>query len=130
MSISQTSPLLSGDVSRRDFLAVSGGLSFAVVLGAGLSAADSALAQANEAGLKPNVWVTIGTDDSVVVMIPTGEMGQGTTTALPLILAEELADAVEIFLTWYFTRAQPQQRFWVFRGNWWSPLFFLSFFRA
>ena len=90
MSISQTSPLLSGDVSRRDFLAVSGGLSFAVVLGAGLSAADSALAQATEAGLKANVWVTIGTDDSVVVMIPTGEMGQGTTTALPLILAEEL----------------------------------------
>ena len=90
MTISNLSHLVSGEVSRRGFLAASGGLSFAVVLGTGLSAADPAMAQATEAGLKPNVWVTIGTDDSVVVMIPTGEMGQGTTTALPLILAEEL----------------------------------------
>jgi isoquinoline 1-oxidoreductase beta subunit len=34
--------------------------------------------------------VTIGTDDIVTIMVPAGEMGQGTLTALPLILAEEL----------------------------------------
>jgi isoquinoline 1-oxidoreductase beta subunit len=89
MTISNLSPLWSGEVSRRGFLAASGGLSFAVVLGTGLGT-DSAQAQATEAGLKTSVWVTIGTDDSVVVMTPAGEMGQGTTTSLPMILAEEL----------------------------------------
>lgn len=80
---------LSTGLKRREFLA--GGLSFSIVLGAGLTgSADPVQAQAAAAGLKANVWVTIGTDDSVVVMTPTGEMGQGTTTALPMILAEEL----------------------------------------
>ncbi len=90
MTVSNFSPWVSGELSRRGFLAASGGLSFAVLLGAGVGATDPVLAQANEAGLKTSVWVTIGTDDSVVVTTPAGEMGQGTTTALPLILAEEL----------------------------------------
>ncbi len=84
---------LSPEVTRRGFLAVSGGLTFSVALGAGLAAtgADAlAQAQATEAGLRANVWVTIAPDDTVVVMTPTGEMGQGTTTALPMMLAEEL----------------------------------------
>jgi isoquinoline 1-oxidoreductase beta subunit len=80
-------PSQGPELKRREFLAT--GLSFSVALGAGL-AASSDPAQAQSAGLKANVWVTIGTDDSVVVMTPTGEMGQGTTTALPMILAEEL----------------------------------------
>jgi isoquinoline 1-oxidoreductase beta subunit len=75
-------------MNRRGFLATSGGLTFSVAIGVGLGA-RSQPAQGQSA-LKPNVWVTIGVDDSVVVMTPTGEMGQGTTTALPMILAEEL----------------------------------------
>lgn len=91
MNARTDSNMLAAPLSRRGFLAFSGGLSFSVALGTGLTAAGAdALAQATEAGLKANVWVTIGTDDSVVVMTPTGEMGQGTLTALPLILAEEL----------------------------------------
>jgi isoquinoline 1-oxidoreductase beta subunit len=86
-----SSSLPAAALSRRGFLAVSGGLSFSIALGAGLSASGSVQAQAaSDSGLKANVWVTIGTDDSVVVMVPAGEMGQGTTTALPMILAEEL----------------------------------------
>lgn len=89
MNAPHTPEALSTGLKRREFLA--GGLSFSIVLGAGLTgSADPAQAQAASNGLKPNVWVTIGTDDSVVVMTPTGEMGQGTTTALPMILAEEL----------------------------------------
>jgi isoquinoline 1-oxidoreductase beta subunit len=75
-------------MNRRGFLATSGGLTFSVAIGVGLGA-SSQPAQSQSA-LKPNVWVTIGVDDSVMVMTPTGEMGQGTTTALPMILAEEL----------------------------------------
>ncbi len=82
-------PARGPGLKRREFLAAAGGLSFSIALGSGLAgSADSA--QAQSAGLRANVWVTIGTDDSVVVMTPTGEMGQGTTTALPMILAEEL----------------------------------------
>jgi isoquinoline 1-oxidoreductase subunit beta len=87
MNASSMPPSQGPELKRREFLAA--GLSFSVALGAGL-AASSDPAQAQTAGLKANVWVTIGTDDSVVVMTPTGEMGQGTTTALPMILAEEL----------------------------------------
>ena len=87
MNASSMPPSQGPELKRREFLAA--GLSFSVALGAGL-ASSSDPAQAQTAGLKANVWVTIGTDDSVVVTTPTGEMGQGTTTALPMILAEEL----------------------------------------
>lgn len=78
-------------LTRRGFIAAAGGLTFSVALGAGLFAGPlDAKAQASEAGLMANVWVTIGTDGIVTVMTPAGEMGQGTTTALPMILAEEM----------------------------------------
>jgi isoquinoline 1-oxidoreductase beta subunit len=35
-------------------------------------------------------WIRIGTDGSVVVQVPRQEMGQGVTTALPMLVAEEL----------------------------------------
>jgi isoquinoline 1-oxidoreductase beta subunit len=79
--------------SRRGFLAASGGLTFSAVLGGGVAAALGSAtgeAQAADASLQPNAWVVIGTDDVVTVITPVAEMGQGTLTALPMILAEEL----------------------------------------
>lgn len=35
-------------------------------------------------------WVRIGTDNSVTVIVPHSEMGQGVHTSLPMMLAEEL----------------------------------------
>lgn len=35
-------------------------------------------------------WLRIGTDGSVTVMVPRQEMGQGISTALPMLVAEEL----------------------------------------
>ncbi len=42
------------------------------------------------AHLTPNVFVTLGTDGSVTITAPRPEMGQGTRTALPMMVAEEL----------------------------------------
>lgn len=43
-----------------------------------------------ESHFKPNAWVCIGPDESVTVRVNHTEMGQGITTALAMIVAEEL----------------------------------------
>ena len=76
------------DLSRRSFVAGASGLTFSFALSGTL------LGRASEAfaadGAKLNAYVTIGTDNSVTILCPSSEMGQGVLTALPLILAEEL----------------------------------------
>ena len=37
-----------------------------------------------------NGWLTIAPDDTITVVVPKAEMGQGTHTALAMLLAEEL----------------------------------------
>lgn len=41
-------------------------------------------------GFSPNVWLKIGTDDSVTVIASAMELGQGSMTAAPMFVAEEL----------------------------------------
>jgi isoquinoline 1-oxidoreductase subunit beta len=84
------------NVSRRGFLTAAGGL----VLGLVLPEKDRLEAQAvgvpppnlfaPPPGGKPNAYIHIGTDESVTLLIPKGEMGQGPTTACSQLLAEEL----------------------------------------
>jgi isoquinoline 1-oxidoreductase beta subunit len=73
-------------LSRRSFLVASGATGIAVTFGnfAGVLPADAA------GPLKPNAWVFLNTDDTVTIMSPAVEMGQGTMTALPACLAEDL----------------------------------------
>ena len=76
------------DVSRRSFIKGATGLTFSFALsGALLGRASEAFAADNA---KLNAWVTVGADNSITILCPTSEMGQGVLTALPLILAEEL----------------------------------------
>jgi isoquinoline 1-oxidoreductase beta subunit len=75
-------------MKRRTFLASASGLTFSLAIGGtGMLGQD---AHAADSAIKVNAWVTIGTDSTITLMVPTAEMGQGTLTALPLILAEEL----------------------------------------
>ena len=45
---------------------------------------------AKEGATALGAWVRIGTDNSVTVIVPHSEMGQGIHTSLPMMLAEEL----------------------------------------
>ena len=93
-------------MSRRGFVADVGGLTFAFIFGGGLAGRVSeVLAQTQ--GAKLNAWVTIGTDNTITIMAPAAEMGQGVLTALPLILAEEL-DADWSQVTTVFAPPLPQ----------------------
>src|SRR3954462_559784 len=75
-------------MDRRTFLKSSGILSFAIaVAGDGLqliSAANAATTQ------KINAWGSIAPDGTVTILSAGAEMGQGSMTSLPLILADEM----------------------------------------
>jgi len=80
-------------VSRRDFVTVlaaaGGGLLIGWRAGAP-SRAASAAAAAAPPGFAPNAFVRIGTDGQVTLIMNQVEMGQGTYTSMPMLLAEEL----------------------------------------
>jgi isoquinoline 1-oxidoreductase beta subunit len=79
--------------SRRNFLKTTAGLAFSFTI------APDALVQFDEAFAEtsqqtgvyaPNVWLAIAPDGIITVVSPAAEMGQGSFTTLPLIIAEEL----------------------------------------
>jgi isoquinoline 1-oxidoreductase subunit beta len=72
--------------TRRDFLTAAAGITLALTVSPDRFA-DEALA---DAPLSPNVWLTIATDGTITIVSPAAEMGQGTFTTLPAVLAEEL----------------------------------------
>jgi isoquinoline 1-oxidoreductase beta subunit len=74
------------DMNRRDFLGTATGLTLALTL-APLALTGEAEAQS---AFAPSAWLNIATDGTITIVSPAAEMGQGSFTTLPLILAEEL----------------------------------------
>ena len=78
-------------VSRRTFLKVSAAAGGGLLIGFYVPAVRAAPATAANAGdFAPNAFVRIGRDDTVTLIMPQVEMGQGTYTSMPMLIAEEL----------------------------------------
>ena len=88
------------NVSRRGFLV--GGLTFGLVVSTGgvrFLAEGEALAKGADAQF--GAWVKIRPDNTITILTAGAEMGQGSMTSVPLMLAEEMdADWSKVTLEW------------------------------
>src|SRR4029434_8552835 len=80
---------------RRDFLKAGAALTLGVILAPKVFAQAAGPGRAGgevvaKAALEPNAFVRIGADNTVTVLVKHIEMGQGTFTGLPTLVAEEL----------------------------------------
>jgi isoquinoline 1-oxidoreductase beta subunit len=96
--VSREGSIMTINLSRRSFitttLTAAGGFALGVGIGESAEAATlSVRPWGDEAARYPgeiNAWVVINPDDSVIIRYGRAEMGQGSFTALPQILTEEL----------------------------------------
>src|ERR1700751_2276404 len=77
------------DLSRRRFLTVSAAMGGGLLVGFTTGAAHTAESIAG-APFTPNAFIRIGSDGQIVLTMPYVEMGQGTYTSIPMLIAEEL----------------------------------------
>jgi isoquinoline 1-oxidoreductase beta subunit len=77
------------DLSRRQFLSASAALGGGLLIGFRTGAAHTAEGAAG-ATFTPNAFIRIGSDGQIVLTMPYVEMGQGTYTSIPMLIAEEL----------------------------------------
>src|SRR2546421_4800354 len=77
------------NVSRRDFLETTAAAGAGLVIGLHLPAGGR-FAPTPAAPFAPNAWLRISPDNSVLIVVDRSEMGQGVSTALPMLPAEEL----------------------------------------
>ena len=104
--------------SRRTFLKTSVAFSGGLVLGFCLPASVTPAAAYggeekadSDGGFAPNVWLKIGTDDSVSIIASAMELGQGSMTAMPMFVAEELdVDWKNVQVQWEIGRASCRER--------------------
>ena len=103
-------------VDRRSVLVGAGALVIAFQLGDDGRAAT----KTGSAGQALNAWVRIGSDDSVTLMLSQCEIGQGISTTLPAILADELGadwSRVRVENAPVAPAYQSPEAKWMFTGN-------------
>src|SRR5207342_3855495 len=98
--------MIDSNLSRRSVLAGLSGMTFCLALGDDgvrlVSPAEAALANAS---ITP--WVRIAPDGTITILSAGAEMGQGSMTSLPLIVAEEMdADWSNVAIEWAPTDPQ------------------------
>jgi isoquinoline 1-oxidoreductase subunit beta len=79
------------DLTRRQFLKMTGtGLAIAVATtSTGFRLLSAAEVEKTDS-FRPNVWLEVRPDNTVIVTVNKSEMGQGVYTSLPMIVADEL----------------------------------------
>src|ERR1700740_3432924 len=109
-----TMQLKSPEITRRGLLAGIGGMSFCFALGTnGTHLMRTAEAGRDPAALSP--WVRIAPDGTITILTVT-EMGQGSGTSIPLMIAEEMdADWSKVVLDW--APSQPELYGWPDRSG-------------
>lgn len=75
---------------RRSFLGISAAVGGGLLLGVGLGGGDAAQAAGAAPNFAPNAFVRIAPDGRVTIVMAYVEMGQGTYTGVPMLVAEEL----------------------------------------
>jgi len=80
------------DLTRRQFLKITGsGLAIAVATtSTGFRLLNAAELEKTDTAFRPNVWLEVLPDNTVMVTVNKSEMGQGIYTSLPMIVADEL----------------------------------------
>jgi len=95
-------------VSRRAFLKGMGGMAFCAAVGTDTISLMSEARAAAMANSFVTPWVRIATDGTITILTAGAEMGQGSMTTLPLILAEEMdADWSKVKIEW--APAEPEK---------------------
>ncbi|QOG19240.1 xanthine dehydrogenase family protein molybdopterin-binding subunit [Bradyrhizobium sp. SEMIA] len=79
-----------GDLSRRGFLRASAAMSGGLLLSLSLPFVSRESKAASSDGFEPNAFIRIGGDGQIALTMPYVEMGQGTYTSIPMLIAEEL----------------------------------------
>ena len=90
-----------GQISRRGMLAGLGGMTFCLALGTdGVRLVTPAQAS-TMANAQVTPWVRIAPNGTITILTAGAEMGQGSMTSLPMIVAEEMdADWTKVVLDW------------------------------
>ena len=81
------------NLSRRDFLKAGAGLTLGIAAPGAFAQAGPGRARGKAVAsgtFEPNAFIRIGADNRVTVVVKHLEMGQGTYTGLPTLVAEEL----------------------------------------
>src|SRR5580700_5943532 len=76
------------NLSRRSFLATSGAVGGGLMLSLSLPLGRSGAASSDS--FAPNAFIRIDSDGQIILTMPYVEMGQGTYTSIPMLIAEEL----------------------------------------
>jgi isoquinoline 1-oxidoreductase subunit beta len=96
----------SANQSRRSFLKISAAAGGGLLVGFHFPEFASGQAKApsnnaSEAPFAPNIWLRVGVDDRVTIILSLLELGQGAMTSMPMLVAEELdADWNKVEMEW------------------------------
>ena len=103
-------PVSANALSRRNFLRVGAAAGGGLMLSLGLPFANGEAEAANANDFVPNAFIRIDGNGQIVLTMPYVEMGQGTYTSIPMLIAEELeVDLKQVRLE----HAPPNERLYV-----------------